>query len=100
MDEFGFLPGRSGSIERVRKAIDAADLELVAVVGRRIELCRRVAAVKRETGRAIRDEAREAIVRARFVEALGPETLSSSALHLADALIRLGLEAEGWVDEE
>jgi chorismate mutase len=94
LDSFGLLPGPSGSVERIRSAIDTVDREIGALALRRLELCRRVASVKRATGRPIRDEAREATVRARFVEALGPD--SGSADRLADALITLGLEAEGW----
>jgi len=94
MDELGLLPGESGSVERIRKAIDSVDREIGSCVSRRIELCRRVATVKRATGRPIRDEAREATVRARFAEALGAD--APNATLLADALISLGLEAEGW----
>jgi chorismate mutase len=53
-----------------------------------------VAEIKRATGRPIRDEAREATVRARFEEELGTD--APGATQLADALIALGLEAEGW----
>ena len=94
LDEFGFLPGPSGSVERVRRAIDRVDTEIGRSVSRRLSLCRAVAGIKRGSGRPIRDEAREATVRARFEEALGAD--ASSAAVLADALITLGLEAEGW----
>ena len=94
LDEFGFLPGPSVSVERVRRAIDFVDREIGTLVSRRIELCRRVAEVKRSTGRPIRDEAREATVRARFAEVLGKD--ATRADQLADALIALGLDAEGW----
>jgi chorismate mutase len=94
LDEFGFLPGPSGSVERVRRAIDRVDTEIGRSVSRRLSLCRAVAEIKRGSGRPIRDEAREATVRARFEEALGAD--ASSAAVLADALITLGLEAEGW----
>jgi len=97
MDELGLLPGESGSVERIRKAIDSVDREIGSCVSRRIELCRRVATVKRATGRPIRDEAREATVRGRFAEALGQD--ARSADRLADTLIALGLEAEGWTDD-
>lgn len=100
LDEFGLLPGRSGSIERVRRAIDAADGEITRAVARRLALCRRVADVKRRNGQPIRDEAREATVRRRYVDALRPEAAHEpTAAHLADALIALGLEAEGWAAE-
>jgi 3-deoxy-7-phosphoheptulonate synthase len=94
LDEFGLLPGRTGSVERVRRAIDAVDASIAALAARRLELCRRVAQVKKATGRPIRDEAREATVRARFAESLGKD--ATKAAGLADALIALGLEAEGW----
>jgi 3-deoxy-7-phosphoheptulonate synthase len=94
LDEFGLLPGKSGSVERVRRAIDAVDREIGSLAARRLALCRMVAAVKRATGRPIRDEARENTVRARFAEALGTD--APNAALLADALIALGLEAEGW----
>jgi chorismate mutase len=94
LDEFGLLPGASGSVERVRRAIDAVDRGISSLAARRLALCRMVATVKRATGRPIRDEAREATVRARFAEALGPD--APNATLLADALISLGLEAEGW----
>ncbi len=94
LDEFGFLPGPSGSVERVRRAIDRVDAEIGRSVSRRLALCRAVAETKRASGRPIRDEAREATVRARFEEALGPD--APGAALLADALISLGLEAEGW----
>jgi len=97
LDEFGFLPGESGSVERVRHAIDAVDRGISALVSRRLALCRRVAAVKRASGRPLRDEAREATVRARFAEALGSEAVNAEKL--ADALISIGLEAEGWKEE-
>ncbi len=94
IDEFGLLPGRTGSVERVRRAIDAVDVSIASLAARRLELCRRVAEVKKATGRPIRDEAREATVRARFAESLGKD--ATKAASLADALIALGLEAEGW----
>jgi 3-deoxy-7-phosphoheptulonate synthase len=94
LDEFGFLPGPSGSVERVRRAIDRVDTEIGRSVSRRLSLCRAVAEIKRGSGRPIRDEAREATVRARFEEALGAD--APSAAVLADALITLGLKAEGW----
>ncbi len=94
LDEFGFLPGPSGSVERVRRAIDRVDAEIGRRVSRRLALCRAVAEIKRATGRPIRDEAREATVRARFEEELGAD--APGATQLADALIALGLEAEGW----
>jgi chorismate mutase len=94
LDEFGFLPGPSGSVERVRRAIDRVDAEIGRCVSRRLALCRAVAEIKRATGRPIRDEAREATVRARFEEELGAD--APGAVVLADALIALGLEAEGW----
>ncbi len=93
LDGLGLLPGRSGSIERVRRAIDAVDHEIADAVTRRLELCRRVAEVKRRNGLPIRDEGREATVRARFAEALGAETEGE---RLAEALIALGLAAEGY----
>jgi 3-deoxy-7-phosphoheptulonate synthase len=93
LDELGLLPGANGSVERVRRAIDAADRAISRSVARRIALCRMVGETKRRTGRPIRDEAREATVRARFAEALGKD--APSAALLADALISLGLEAEG-----
>ncbi len=94
LDEFGFLPGSSGSVERVRRAIDRVDAEISRRVSRRLALCRAVAEIKRASGRPIRDEAREATVRARFEEELGAG--APGAALLADALITLGLEAEGW----
>jgi 3-deoxy-7-phosphoheptulonate synthase len=94
LDTFGLLPGRTGSVERVRRAIDSVDASIAALAARRLELCRRVAEVKKATGRPIRDEAREATVRARFAESLGKD--ATKAAGLADALIALGLEAEGW----
>jgi 3-deoxy-7-phosphoheptulonate synthase len=97
LDEFGLLPGRTGSVERVRRAIDAVDVGIAALAARRLELCRRVAEVKKATGRPIRDEAREATVRARFAERLGKDATKASGL--ADALIALGLEAEGWEED-
>jgi 3-deoxy-7-phosphoheptulonate synthase len=92
LDEFGILPGESGSVERIRRAIDSVDGDIARLAARRLELARRVGAVKKAAGRPIRDEAREASVRARFAEALGPET--PGATRLADTLIDLALEAE------
>lgn len=89
LDELGLLPPASGSVERIRRAIDSADSAIAGLVARRIELCRRVGAVKRADGRPIRDEAREALVRARFAETLGER-----AAPLADTLIAFGLEVE------
>ena len=97
LDEFGLLPGRTGSVERVRRAIDSVDTSIAVLAARRLELCRRVGEVKKATGRPIRDEAREATVRARFAESLGKD--ATKAASLADALIALGLEAEGWEGE-
>jgi len=94
LDEFGLLPGPTDSVERVRRAIDAVDAGIAGLVSRRLALCRAVAATKRATGRPIRDEAREATVRARFEEALNGD--APNAAVLADALIALGLQAEGW----
>ncbi len=92
LDEFGILPGASGSVERIRRAIDSVDGGIARLAARRLELARRVGAVKRAAGRPIRDEARETSVRARFAEALGPE--APGAARLADTLIDLALEAE------
>jgi 3-deoxy-7-phosphoheptulonate synthase len=97
LDAFGLPPGESGSVERIRRAIDAVDGEISHLASRRLDLCRRVAAVKRATGRPIRDEAREATVRQRFAEALGKD--APNAAKLADALIALGLQAEGWKED-
>jgi 3-deoxy-7-phosphoheptulonate synthase len=98
LDEFGILPGASGSVERIRRAIDSVDGSIAQLAARRLELARRVGAVKRASGRPVRDEAREASVRARFAEALGPET--KGATRLADTLIELALEAEHRGDSE
>jgi len=95
-DEFGLLPGESGSVERIRTSIDAVDRGIGALVARRLELCRRVAAAKRVTGRPIRDEEREAAVKARFAAALSTVAPGPGAARLADTLIGLGLEVEGW----
>jgi chorismate mutase len=92
LDEFGILPGASGSVERIRRAIDVVDGGIARLAAQRLELARRVGAVKKASGRPIRDEAREASVRARFAEALGGDT--ASATRLADTLIDLALEAE------
>jgi 3-deoxy-7-phosphoheptulonate synthase len=92
LDEFGILPGASGSVERIRRAIDSVDGGIARLAARRLELARRVGAMKRAAGRPIRDEAREASVRARFMEALGPAT--PGATRLADTLIDLALDAE------
>ncbi len=92
LDEFGILPGASGSVERIRRAIDGVDEGIARLAARRIDLARLVGAVKKSSGRPIRDEAREASVRARFAEALGEDALG--AARLADALIDLALEAE------
>ncbi|MEO7920072.1 MAG: 3-deoxy-7-phosphoheptulonate synthase [Thermoanaerobaculia bacterium] len=97
LDELGLLPGTTGSVERIRSAIDVVDAEIGKLASRRLELCRRVAVVKKSTGRPLRDEAREASVRTHFAEALGPD--ATNAARLADALIALGLEAEGWKAE-
>ena len=99
LDEFGFLPGPSGTVERIRTAIDATDHEIGRLVGRRLELCRRVASAKLDAGRPIRDEEREATVRRRFAAALAEAAPGASAERLADLLIGLGLEAEGWLGD-
>lgn len=93
LDEFGILPGTSGSVERIRRAIDVVDGGIARLAAQRLELARRVGAIKKASGRPIRDEAREASVRARFAEALGGDT--PGATRLADTLIDLALEAEG-----
>ena len=92
LDEFGILPGMSGSVERIRRAIDVVDGGIARLAAQRLELARRVGAVKKASGRPIRDEAREASVRARFAEALGGDT--PAATRLVDTLIDLALEAE------
>jgi 3-deoxy-7-phosphoheptulonate synthase len=92
LDEFGILPGASGSVERIRRAIDSVDGSIARLAARRLELARLVGAVKKASGRPIRDEAREASVRARFAEALGPN--APGATRLADTLIDLALDAE------
>jgi len=94
LDEFGFLPGGSGSVERIRTAIDATDHDIGRLVARRLELCRLVAIAKRGAGRPLRDEAREAAVRARFASALAQAAPGAGAERLADLLIGLGLEVE------
>jgi 3-deoxy-7-phosphoheptulonate synthase len=97
IDEFGLAIGPGDSVERVRRAIDAGDRAIAALVGRRLDLCRSVAAVKRASGAAIRDHEREASVRDRFAKLLGADTTIGE--RLADALIALGLEVEGWQEE-
>ena len=97
LDDLGLLPGTTGSVERIRSAIDVVDAEIGRLASRRLELCRRVAVVKKSTGRPLRDEAREATVRTRFAVALGPD--APNATRLAEALIALGLEAEGWTED-
>jgi chorismate mutase len=92
LDEFGILPGASGSVERLRRAIDGVDGEIARLAARRLDLARLVGAVKKSSGRPIRDEAREATVRARFAEALGED--AAGATRLADALIDLAVDAE------
>jgi 3-deoxy-7-phosphoheptulonate synthase len=92
LDEFGLLPGAGGSVERIRRAIDSVDGGIARLAARRLELARLVGAVKKASGRPIRDEAREASVRARFAEALGPD--APGATRLADTLIDLALDAE------
>ena len=92
LDEFGILPGASGSVERIRRAIDSVDGSIARLAARRLELARLVGAVKKASGRPIRDEAREASVRARFAEALGSN--APGATRLADTLIDLALDAE------
>ncbi|HMA28931.1 MAG TPA: 3-deoxy-7-phosphoheptulonate synthase [Thermoanaerobaculia bacterium] len=92
LDEFGILPGPSGSVERIRRAIDVVDGGIARLAAQRLELARRVGEVKKAAGRPIRDEAREASVRARFAEALGGD--APAATRLADTLIDLALEAE------
>ena len=79
LDEFGLLPGRTGSVERVRRAIDSVDTSIAVLAARRLELCRRVGEVKKATGRPIRDEAREATVRARFAESLGKDATKAAS---------------------
>jgi chorismate mutase len=79
-------------VERIRRAIDVVDGGIARLAAQRLELARRVGAVKKASGRPIRDEAREASVRARFAEALGGDT--PGATRLADTLIDLALEAE------
>jgi 3-deoxy-7-phosphoheptulonate synthase len=96
LDELGFLPGGSGSVERIRTAIDSTDREIGRLVARRLELCRRVAVAKHDAGRPVRDEEREAAVRERFRAALAEAAPGAGAERLADLLIGLGLEAEGW----
>ena len=92
LDEFGILPGASGSVERIRRAIDGVDGGIARLAARRLDLARLVGAVKKASGRPIRDEAREASVRARFAEALGED--AAGATRLADALIDLAVDAE------
>lgn len=98
LDRFGLLPGESGSVERIRQAIDAVDREIAAAAKRRLELCRRVAVAKTLSGRPLRDPAREEAVRKGYREAL--DLPGASGARLADALISLGLEAEGWTGGE
>ncbi|KPK78031.1 MAG: hypothetical protein AMJ89_01305 [candidate division Zixibacteria bacterium SM23_73] len=47
------------SIAKLRKKIDEVDEKLVLLLKDRIELCKRIGAVKRENGIAIRDLNRE-----------------------------------------
>jgi 3-deoxy-7-phosphoheptulonate synthase len=96
LDEFGLLPGSSGSVERIRTAIDSTDHDIGRLVARRLELCRRVAVAKQDAGHPVRDEEREAAVRRRFATILAEAAPGASAERLADLLIGLGLEAEGW----
>lgn len=52
----------STRLQTLREELDALDTELVALFERRLEICQRIALVKREEQKAIRDEERERIV--------------------------------------
>ncbi|MBL8114969.1 MAG: 3-deoxy-7-phosphoheptulonate synthase [Acidobacteria bacterium] len=95
-DSFGLVPRESDSVERIRRAIDTVDAGISKLVTQRLELCRLVAEVKRAQGRPLRDAAREERVKARFAAALD----DVAGERLGEALIALGLEAEGWSGEE
>ena len=49
-------------LQTLREELDELDTELVAIFERRLEVCQRIALVKREEQKAIRDEERERIV--------------------------------------
>ncbi|MES2522692.1 MAG: chorismate mutase [Gemmatimonadota bacterium] len=52
----------AGSLPELRTAIDAIDTELIAMIGERIAIARRVGAIKGTEGLPVMDPAREAAV--------------------------------------
>ena len=60
-------------LQDIRRNIDAIDDELVQLFARRMDCARAVAAAKRETGRAIRDRAREREIVNRLTARAGEE---------------------------
>ena len=57
-------------LTQIRQDIDALDKELAALFVRRMDLCAEVAASKKQTGKAVRDAARENAIVARLTEGL------------------------------
>jgi len=52
----------AGEVESIRRMIDRLDSDILRLLERRMELCRRMSEVKRATGMPLRDQAREANV--------------------------------------
>ena len=55
----------AGEVESIRRMIDRLDSEIMRLLKRRMELCRRMGAVKRAAGMPFRDHAREADILSR-----------------------------------
>ena len=60
-------------LQQIRKDIDAVDDELAALFARRMALCGKVAAFKKQTAKAVRDNAREEAIVARLADGLSAE---------------------------
>ena len=77
----------------IRREIDEVDAALTKLFVRRMKAVDRVAAVKRATGRPIRDAAREAAVLDRAAALAGPE-FAADARRFFDALMTISRERE------
>ncbi len=85
----------SMELDELRARLDALDDEVLAIVGRRLEVVAEIARLKRSAGRPVRDAGREGAIRERLASTASrcgvPPSLADG---LIDILIRASLEVQ------
>lgn len=67
------MKGKCMDLNEIRSQIDAVDDEMTALLAKRLQIVSQVAQAKKETGKLVRDPAREAAILKRIAERTGEE---------------------------